>query len=161
MVFLAEILKKPLSFLKLEPLNFSICQNLKKPLSYLKSRPSNLPSCKVWCKIKIFKFRTENVWFAYFSLGILKSYCHIWNQHPRTCLFAKFCKKKQKRLNLGSKMLHLRIFLPKMHYLVIFGLQFLRTIVIFEISTLKFAYLQNSGNLEPQISYLRIFGLEF
>ena len=58
-------------------------------------------------------------------------------------------------------MLHLRIFLPKMHYLVIFGLQFLRTIVIFEISTLKFAYLQNSGNLEPQISYLRIFGLEF
>ena len=41
----------------------------------------------------------------------------------------KFCKKKQKRLILG----------PKMCYLGIFGVENLKTIVIFEISTLKFA----------------------
>ena len=45
-------------------------------------------------------------------------------------LIAKYCeKKKQKCLNQG----------PKMPYLGVFGLEFENNIVIFEISTLKFA----------------------
>ena len=28
------------------------------------------------------------------GLEFLKSYCHILNQHPRICLFAKFCEKE-------------------------------------------------------------------
>ena len=54
-----------------------------------------------------------------------------------------------------------------MPYLGIFGLEFYKTIVIFEISTLKFFYLQNFAkkqkcfNLEPKVLYLGIFVLEF
>ena len=43
-------------------------------------------------------------------------------------MIQKFCKKYQKYLNLG----------PKMPYLGIFELEFEKTIVIFEISTLEF-----------------------
>ena len=53
---------------------------------------SNLSNCKVWCKIKILKLGTKNVWFGYFLDGIWKKYCHIWNQHPRICLIAKYHK---------------------------------------------------------------------
>ena len=84
---------------------------------------------KFYEKVKIPKFGTKNVLFEYFWAMIYKNYCHTWNQHPRICLIIKFCKKKQKRLILG----------PKMCYLGIFGVENLKTIVIFEISTLKFA----------------------
>ena len=73
------------------------------------------------------------------------------------CLFAKFHKKKTKCLHLG----------PKMPDLDIFGLEFENNFVIFEISTLEFAYLQNFAekqkclNLGPKMPYLGIFGLEF
>ena len=63
--------------------------------------------------VKSFKFWTKNVAFGYFKhilmlrfakaifiyhinivefikVQILKSYCHIWNQHPRICLNANF-----------------------------------------------------------------------
>ena len=43
----------------------------------------------------------------------------------------------------GTKNALLRYFCPKMSYLDIFGQEFEKTIVVFEISTLKFAYLQN------------------
>ena len=49
----------------------------------------------------------------------------------------------------------------------IFGLEFEKQIVIFEISTLEFIYLQNFVkkrkclNLGPKIPYLGIFRLEF
>ena len=49
----------------------------------------------------------------------------------------------------------------------IFGLEFENNIVIFEISTLQFVYLQNFTkkqkclNLGPKMPYLGIFGLEF
>ena len=49
----------------------------------------------------------------------------------------------------------------------IFGLEFQKTIAIFEISTLEFVKLQNFVekwkclNLVPKMPYLRIFGLEF
>ena len=51
----------------------------------------------------------------------------IGNQHTRICLTVKF-REKVKMPNLG----------PKMPYLGIFGLEFQKTIVIFQISTLKF-----------------------
>ena len=67
---------------------------MKKPLSYLKSTPSNLSDCKVWSKIKILKFGTKNALFGIF---------HIWNQNPQISLISNLAKK-QKCLNLGSKM---------------------------------------------------------
>ena len=54
-----------------------------------------------------------------------------------------------------------------MLYLGIFGKIFRKTIVIFEISTLKFASLQNFSkkqkclNFEPKMPDLGILGLEF
>ena len=54
-----------------------------------------------------------------------------------------------------------------MHYLGIFGQELKKAIVIFEISTLKFVYLQKFAkkqkclNLEPDMSDLGIFRLEF
>ena len=60
------------------------------------------------------KFRTKNYLFGFFWNRILKNYCHIWknychiwNQQPQNCVFPKFCKKKQKGLNLTPKMLYL------------------------------------------------------
>ena len=54
-----------------------------------------------------------------------------------------------------------------MPYFVIFGPELRKTIVIFEISMLKFVYLQNFTkkqkclNLGPKMPDLCIFGLEF
>ena len=39
------------------------------------------------------KFETKNALLEYFSPGILKNYCHIWNQHLRISVTAKFCKE--------------------------------------------------------------------
>ena len=64
-------------------------------------------------------------------------------------------------------MPHLGIFDQKCLIWVFLGKIFRKTIVIFEISTLKFVYLQNftqkekCQNLEPKMPYLGIFGLEF
>ena len=38
------------------------------------------------------KFETKNALLEYFSPGILKNYCHIWNQRLRISVTAKFCK---------------------------------------------------------------------
>ena len=88
-----------------------ICELL---LSYLRSAPSNLSICKISRKkTKMPKFGTKKASFGYFWGGFWKQYCHIWNQHPRIFLIAKF-HGKTKCLNLGSKM----------PYLSIFGLEF-------------------------------------
>ena len=79
--------------------------------------------------------------FAYFWARILKKYCHIWNQHLQIIIIVKF-SKKQKCLNLRPKMPHLGIFDQKCLIWVFLGKIFRKTIVIFEISTLKFVYLQ-------------------
>ena len=56
---------------------------------------------------------------------------------------------------------------PNMPYLRLSVKEFSKTIVIFEISTLKFVNLQNfpkqikALNLGPKMGYLGIFGLEF
>ena len=67
------------------------------------------------------KFGTKNAVFGYFWTRILKIYyCHILNQHPKICLFAKFHEKtKMPKLNALF-----RYFRPKMSYLGIFGLEF-------------------------------------
>ena len=68
--------------------------------------------------------------------------------------------QKQKCLNLGPKMPYLGIFDQKMSYLgilnqifliwIFLGKMFRKTVVIFEISTLKFVYLQNSWKKTPK-----------
>ena len=53
-----------------------------------------------------------------------------------------------------------------MAYLGIFRVEFQKTFVIFEISTLEFVYLQNFAknqkclNLGPKIPYMGIFGID-
>ena len=56
---------------------------------------------------------------------------------PSNLLNAKFCKKA-KMPKLGTKNALLGYFWQEMPYLGIFGLEFWKAIVIFEISTLKF-----------------------
>ena len=48
------------------------------------------------------KFGTKNTLFRYFWVRILKNYCHIWNQHLRICLTAKFCEET-KMSKFGTK----------------------------------------------------------
>ena len=101
-------------------------------------------------------FGTKNPWFMYFSAGIWKQYCHIWNQHTRICLIAKFHEKRKICLTLG----------PKVPYLVIFGQGLWKYYChisnqhpqCYLIAT--FAKKQKSLNLGPKMSYLGIFGLE-
>ena len=91
------------------------------------------------------KFGTKSALFWYFwakKKKLLKNYCHIWNQHLQNIEIVKFLKK-QKCLNLGSKMPYLGIFDQKCLILVFSGKIFRKTIVIFEISTLEFVNLQN------------------
>ena len=104
----------------------------------------------------ILKFRTINFWFEYFWVGIWKWNCHIWNQHPQICLILEF--------NLQIKFLK---FGTKMPYLSSFGLEFERSYVIFEISTLEFVWLKNFKkkakciNLRLKMPYLGHFWLQF
>ena len=79
-------------------------------------------------KKKIPKFGTKNPLFEYFWVGIWKWYCDTWNPHPQIWLIAKFCEKP-KTPKFGIKN----------DFLGIFGLEFQKTIVIFEINSLKFA----------------------
>ena len=112
------------------------------------------------------KFGIKNALFGYFWARISKNYCHIWNQLPRICLIAKFLRKA-KMPKCGIKNALFGYFWPKISYLGILGRNFEKTIVIFEISTLKFVYFQNFTkkqkclNLRPKMPDLCIFGLEF
>ena len=81
----------------------------KKLLSYLKSAPSSLSNCKISQKTKMHKFRTKNALFRYLCTRNLENYCHVWNQHIRICLIAKFCEET-KMPKFGTKMPFLSIF---------------------------------------------------
>ena len=48
------------------------------------------------------KFGTKNALLGYFSTGIRKKYCHIWNQRPWICLVTTF-GAKLKILKFGTK----------------------------------------------------------
>ena len=84
-------------------------------------------------KTKMHKFGTKNPLFGYLWGRILKNYCHIWNENPQISQIPKFLEKTKKRLNLGQKMPYLGIFRPELW----------KSIVIFEIRTLKFVKLEN------------------
>ena len=88
--------------------------------------------------IKMPKFGTKSALFGYFWATILKNYCQIWNQHLWISVIAKL-GKKQKCLHLGQKKPYLGIFDQKCFVWVFLGKNFEKTIVIFEISTLKFS----------------------
>ena len=121
------------------------------------------------------KFGTQNAWFEYLWAGIWKQHCHIWNQHPWIYVIAKFDGKKMPKF-VTKNALH-GYFWPKIPYLGIFdqkcliwvfsGNNFKNTIVIFEISTLKFVFLQNLTekqkclNLGPKMPDLGILGMKF
>ena len=87
---------------------------------------------KYWEIMKMSKFVTKRVLFWYFWARILKRYCHIWNQHLRISVIAKLCEET-KMLKCGTKNALLGIF----------GQEFQKSILIFEISTLKFVYPEN------------------
>ena len=55
------------------------------------------------------KSETKKAWFGYCYAGTWKQFCHIWNQHPRIGLNAKF-RGKTKMPILGPKMPYLGIF---------------------------------------------------
>ena len=88
-------------------------------------------------KTKMPGFRTKNALFGYFWAGILKNYCHIWNQHRQIFLIAKF-RGKTKMPKFRTKMAYLEIFEQKCLIWKFLGWNFKYNIVIFEISTLEF-----------------------
>ena len=95
------------------------------------------------------KFGTKNAWFEYFGAGTWKQYCHFWNQHPRICPLQNFAEKQK----WDEKWL-ISVILSKISR---------KAIVIFEIGTVKFVYLQNFTkkqkclNLGPKMPYFDIF----
>ena len=79
-------------------------------------------------KLKILPyFKPISPYLGMLGAGIWKYYCHIWNQSHRICLIASF----RERIKISK-------FKPKLPYFSLFGLEFLKTIVIFEISTFEF-----------------------
>ena len=79
-------------------------------------------------KTKMPKFGTKDSLFGYFWARILESYSHIWNQHLLICLIAKFWEET-KMLKFGIKNDLFEYFWPKMPYLDIFGLEFLKKLL--------------------------------
>ena len=111
---------------------------LKTVSSYLKSAPSNFANCKFCEKTKIPKFGTKNALFENFRTGIWKQYCHIWNQHLRISIIAKFDEKTKMPIFV-TKKLCLGILYQKCLIWIFLGQNLKKTIVIFEISTSKLA----------------------
>ena len=68
-----------------------------------------MPNYKFREKTKMSKLRTKNAFFGYFWARISKTFCDIWNQHPRNCLIVKFCQK-MKMPKLGTKNALFRYF---------------------------------------------------
>ena len=88
------------------------------------------------------KFGTKNALFRYFWCKTLKNYCHLWNEHPQICLIASF-RQERKMSKFGIKNALFGIFDQECLIWVLQAKIFKKSIVMFEISTLKFVYLQN------------------
>ena len=116
-VFLGKNVKRTIIRFEISTLKFVYFQNFTK-------------------KTKMPKFGTKNVWFMYFLAGNWKQCCHIWNQHLQISVIETL--KKQKWLILGPKMPYFGIFDKKFFIWVFLGKNVKRTIIRFEISTLKF-----------------------
>ena len=111
------------------------------------------------------KFGTKNDSFGYFWARTLKNYCQF-EISSFELVWLQNLVKKQKCLTLRPKLPFLGILDQKYLISVFLGKNFEKTIVIFEISTLKFVYLQSFTekqkclNLGPKMSDLGIFGLD-
>ena len=57
---------------------------------------------------KYLSFGLKMQYFGIFGLAFENKYYHIWNQHPRICLIAKFCEKP-KMPKFGTKNAYLSI----------------------------------------------------
>ena len=80
-------------------------------MSNLKSVSSNLSTCKVSSKNKKFLNLGPKIpYLGIFGLQFNKNYYQIFNQYARICENLKF-NPKQKKVNLGSKMLYLGLWL--------------------------------------------------
>ena len=118
-------------------------------------------------KRNVRNFRTENALFGYFWAIIFENHWYIWNQHFRNGGIAKFCEET-KMFKFRNLEMSYWVFLIKNAWFGYFCARiFWKTIVIIEISTLNFVYLQNFMknqnciNLRPKMRDLGIFGLEF
>ena len=106
-IFELEFLKKLLSYLKSAPSNLSNCKIFGKKLKRLSLGPkmAYLDIFGLEFENNIIMFETNTpkkclnlgpkilLCVLYFWAGIWKYYCHIWNLHPRICLFVKFGAK--------------------------------------------------------------------
>ena len=77
---------------------------------------------------KMPKFGTKNALFGYLWARISKNYCHIWNQPLPICLVATFCEET-KMPKLGTKNALFKYFWPKMPYLGILGIEYLKRLL--------------------------------
>ena len=84
--------------------------NLKILLSCFKSAPSIWSCCKVWCKIKIFKFGTKNALFWCFCAGIWKKLLSYLKSAPSYSPDGKF-REKTKMSKFETKNVWFWIFL--------------------------------------------------
>ena len=116
----------------------------------------------VYCKISpkktnMPKFGTKNALFGYFCCGILKKYCHIWNQHPRVCLIGEFCKKTKMPI-FGNKNALFKYFglVFEKNYCHIWNLH-PQICLIAKFYKKK----KKSLNLGPKMPYSGTFGLKF
>ena len=113
------------------------------------------------------KFGTKNTLFGYFCARILKKLLPDFKSAPSNLPIFKISRKNQKCLNLGPKVPYLGIFEQKCFIFLFLGNKFKKTIVRFEINTLRVVYLQNFTkrqkwlNLGPKMPDLSIFGMEF
>ena len=103
------------------------------------------------------KFGTKMSYLGILGLVFLKTYYHIWNQHPWVCLIAKFCKKKQKYLNIGPKM-------PYFIFGLFLGWNFRKLLWYLKSAPSNLSnaeFREKMKILGAKLPYLRIFGLEF
>ena len=106
------------------------CARILRKYCHISSRHTQICLIAKCCqKTKLPKFGILNG-LRYFWGLISKGPYHIWNQHAKICLIRKF-SKKLKLFTLGKQNFWFRIF----------GLEFLKTILIFQVSILKFVKL--------------------
>ena len=98
--------------------------SFKKLFPYWKLALSNLSKCKVSCKTKNLEIWDQK--YLIFKQDVEKNYCHIWDKHSQICHSETNWFKTKKTLSLQ----------PKYLFFCKFRLEYEKTIVIFDISTL-------------------------
>ena len=112
------------------------------------------------------KFRRKKALFGYFWNIILKTIV-IFEINTLKFVYLQNFMKNPKRINLEPKMPDLGIFDQKCLIWLLLGKKYEKTILVFQISTLKFVYFQlfikkqNCLKLGPRMPDLGILVLEF